>query len=253
MTAPARAVAVDWSGRLGPDQRRAIWLAASGPDGRVARLEHGRTREAVVDELVRLADDDPDLLVGLDFSFSFPAWFGSALGCASAPEVWDVVAERGEAWLASCEPPFWGRPGRRRPVLAGPALRATEQRLADRGLRPCSTFQVGGAGAVGAGSIRGMPHLRRLRSHGFAVWPFDPPVRPVVVEVWPRLALGPVVKASAAARREAVAALELPSEAASSADALDAAVAARWLVHVELADAAALPAAVGLEGWIAGS
>ena len=38
-------------------------------------------------------------------------------------------------------------------------------------VRPKSTFQIGGAGAVGTGSLRGMPHLLTLREAGCAVWP----------------------------------------------------------------------------------
>jgi hypothetical protein len=54
---------------------------------------------------------------------------------------------------------------------------------------------------VGTGSVRGWPHLLRLRDAGFAVWPFDTPaVPPLVVEVWPRLCTGPVVKSDPVAR-----------------------------------------------------
>ena len=42
------------------------------------------------------------------------------------------------------------------------------------GLSPKSIFQLAGPGAVGPGSLRGMPLLTTLRDRGFAVWPFDP-------------------------------------------------------------------------------
>ena len=55
---------------------------------------------------------------------------------------------------------------------------------------------------MGTGSIRGFPVLARLRAAGFRVWPFhDSPARPVVVEIYPRLFTGPVVKSQREARR----------------------------------------------------
>ena len=99
-----------------------------------------------------------------------------------------------------------------------------------RGIRPKSVFQIGGAGAVGTGSIRGMPHLAALRRGGFSVWPFDPPVPPCVVEIYPRVLTGPVVKRSLDERRQALRAWRLPpalaASAARSEDAFDAAVSA---------------------------
>jgi hypothetical protein len=148
-------------------------------------LENGRTREELVDELTRLADaHDGDLVAGLDFSFSLPDWFVTSFGCNDAPSFWEVVADQGETWLRECAPPFWGRPGCGRPP--GIELyRATERALIPR---PKSTFQIGGAGTVGTGSIRGMPLLTRLRERGFAIWPFDDGSRrPLIVEAWPRL------------------------------------------------------------------
>jgi hypothetical protein len=45
-----------------------------------------------------------------------------------------------------------------------------------------------------------MPILRTLRAAGFAIWPFDAPRLPVVMEIYPRILTGAVVKSSAAAR-----------------------------------------------------
>ena len=56
-------------------------------------------------------------------------------------------------------------------------------------------FQIGGAGAVGTGTLRGMPHLLRLAEAGFSVWPFDPPAWPRVVEIYPRLFAPRIVRA----------------------------------------------------------
>jgi len=109
-------------------------------------------------------------------------------------------------------------------------FRRTEASLpAVGGTRPKSTFQVGGVGSVGTGSVRGFPVLARLRAAGFRVWPFhDSPARPVVVEIYPRLFTGPVVKSRGEARRalldELMPAIRDPFRAAAiaSEDAFDA-------------------------------
>ncbi len=195
-----RVVAVDWSGRRG-GERRAIWLAEA-VGGAIVRLECGRDREEVAGYLEQLARADPRLAVGLDFSFSLPAWFLVSRDVASADALWALADRDGEAWLAECPPPFWGRRGRPRPDMPA-TFRVTEELLAPvGGIRPKSSFQIGGAGSVGTGSLRGFPVLARLRGAGFRIWPFhdDPPL-PVVVEVYPRLCTGAVVKSRPEARR----------------------------------------------------
>lgn len=195
-----RVVAVDWSGRAGRAATKSIWLAEVR-DGSVLRLENGRSREDIGTHLVELADEDPDLVVGLDFSFSLPAWFLVERGFTSAVDLWHVPDEEREGWLRCEAPPFWGLPGRPRPELPE-HLRRTEARLSVGGIRPKSTFQVSGAGSVGAGSVRGFPVLASLRSRGFSIWPFDDATAPAVVEMWPRLLTGPVVKSRRDTRTE---------------------------------------------------
>ncbi len=70
------------------------------------------------------------------------------------------------------------------------------------GIAPKSVFQIGGAGAVGTASLRGMPGLLMLREAGFRVWPFDKPSlkKPMVVEIYTRLMTGAVTKSSEVAR-----------------------------------------------------
>ena len=63
-----------------------------------------------------------------------------------------------------------------------------------------SVFQIGGAGAVGTGSLRGMPFLSRLSSAGFAIWPFDAPRFPLALEIYPRHFTPGVSKSRHAAR-----------------------------------------------------
>jgi Protein of unknown function (DUF429) len=239
-------LAVDWSGRK-TGERRYVWTAEAA-DGELVGLACGRSRAQLTDDLVARADADPGLVVGFDFSFSLPAWFLDERGYAGAPDLWEAATRDGERWLADCAPPFWGRPGRRRPELPE-HFRVTEAELtAVGGIRPKSTFQVGGAGSVGTGSLRGFPLLARLRAAGFAIWPFDVPAAPpVAVEIYPRLLTGEVVKSDPAARRAHLDRL-YPGLAApwrdlavGSEDAFDAAVSAVVMSHHE-AELRALPA-----------
>ena len=210
--------AVDWSGRL-RQSGRFIWTAVAAC-GELRSLRDGLDRAAVGDHLVELAAADPDLVVGLDFAFSLPVWFLDRHGLADGMEVTETVAE---GWLRDCPPPFWGRYGRRCGVDPALRHRATELQVAPHAK---SVFQVGGSGAVGTGSLRGFPLLRRLRAEGFAIWPFDPPRPPVALEVFPRLLTGRVVKSRLEARERYLRERGWPLRAAVSEDAFDAAVSA---------------------------
>jgi hypothetical protein len=195
-----RFIAIDWSGALRNEQRK-IWLAEA-KGSQLLHLEDGKTRAQIADYLIAEAQSTPDLIVGLDFAFSMPAWFLAKHGLSSAPELWSLADQRSEEWLKECPFPFWGRPGRKRPPLTA-HFRATEESVPDiRGISPKSVFQIGGAGAVGTGSLRGMPILRRLRDAGFSIWPFDPIGWPLVIEIYPRLLTGPVNKTSQDARTQ---------------------------------------------------
>ena len=220
MQVPSTVIAIDWSGRVdAAGQRRHIY-SATWRAGKV-HVENGRTREEVGDWLMALAEKDPALLVGFDFCFSFPAWFLHETGASTAPEFWEIVAERGEAWLsrASEDRRFWGKPHKRPAEFSGTQLhrmlRATdidcklaahipeeERAVRVKGITPKSVFQIGGSGSVGTASLRGMPLLSRLRRSGFRVWPFDPPSagKPMAVEMYSRLNTGPVHKSNPAAR-----------------------------------------------------
>lgn len=226
-------VAIDWSGARAP--RGTIWLAEAqdGAGGsRLRRLEALDSREAAVARIQAYGNSGETVAIGIDFSFSLPAWFCAHVGASCAPDLWDVVATDGEAWLRTCAWPFWGRPGRPRPDL--PAhLRRTEEAVG-RQLRtkPKSTFQIGGAGAVGTGSLRGMPCLKSLRRAGCSVWPFDKPGLVTVFEMYPRAMTGEVVKSRASARSSYLRAgpwrwSEVHLRAAvGSQDAFDAAISA---------------------------
>jgi hypothetical protein len=219
-----RVLAVDWSGAR-QESGRHTWLAEAVEPGRLAQLTPIRRQ----DLLAQLPHDTSECVIGLDFAFAFPAWFMRELGCETAHALWRMAAECGEAWLHNCESPFWGRPGRPRPSTTGPHFRRSEVSVP---ARPKSAFQIGGAGSVGTGSIRGMPLLLQLHEAGASIWPFDPPAWPRVVEIYPRLLTGPVVKSDALAR-EALLRLRCPNLgpehmnlAIASEDAFDAAISA---------------------------
>ncbi len=221
-------IAVDWSGaRIGAERR--IWLAEVRA-GQLVRLENGRSPADLARELIDTASRVPLLVVGLDFAFSFPDWFLDEHLAVSAHELWKLAEKEGESWLAACEPPFWGRPGRPRPVDARERGYRQAELMLDR--RPKSVFQIGGAGSVGTGSLRGMATLNKLHEAGFRIWPFDSPAHPIAFEIYPRLLTGPVVKSNADHRKDYFA-QRYPSLCAQwgelvagSEDAFDAAVSA---------------------------
>ena len=251
-------IAVDWSGAK-KGARKKIWRAKAVVPGQLEELENGLNRDEVEAYLLREVKRTLKPIIGLDFAFSLPAWFLGEHGLASAHELWALADREAETWLENCEPPFWGRPGHPRPALPD-HFRCTE-RVAPRigGIGPKSAFQIGGAGGVGTGSLRGMPLLHRLHVAGFSVWPFDKPAWPRVVEIYPRLLTREVVKSNFTARgshlRERYPRLDTNwrERAASCEDAFDAAVSA--LAMVEHRDrlsclSQASERQVLLEGWI---
>ena len=128
-----------------------------------------------------------------------------------------------------------------------PALRRTDMGVPrTAGIAPKSIFQIGGAGAVGTGSLRGMPLLRELHASGARIWPCTADSGwPTVVEIYPRLLTGAVRKSNAAARAALLARRypDLDAEhhrlATQSEDAFDAAVSALVMIG-HTADLAAL-------------
>jgi hypothetical protein len=248
-------IAVDWSGALTGAADR-IWFATAC-HGELTDLVAPGSRAAVADALLaRLANPMP-VLAGLDFAFALPAWYAAERGWQDVRAVWAAARDEGESWLRDCAPPFWGRPGTTRPHAAGHGLRATE-RASVGGPRPKSVFQVGGAGSVGTGSIRGMPMLLRLRDAGWAVWPFDAPSSHTLVEIWPRHFTGPVVKSDARQRADHLA-REYPGLSArwrrtmaGSEDAFDAGLTAIGMTGMPIASVLERPTdpLSLLEGWI---
>jgi len=238
LNSPQHFLAVDWSGRdPAAGQRRHIFIA-SWRRG-VITLKCGYTREEVCALL--LAAQTPELVVGLDFAFSFPAWWLREQQCKDGFALWQLAVTDGERWLRQGREPFWGRPGQPRPrhhrAPQWRGFRRTDRELAC-GIQPKSPFQIGGAGAVGTGSIRGMPMLARLHQAGFHLWPFQVAELPLVLEIYPRLFTGAVVKSSHHARvvylqqpRYARLPTDVLATAAASEDAFDALVSVLGMVE----------------------
>ncbi len=269
---PDRVMAVDWSGATS-GERRKIWMAEIAA-GRIVRLCSGWSRPAITDELVRAAtcaaNNGERLVIGLDFSFSFPASFVRAHGFTSAAAVWAHWTEdRVRALLAHCEAPFWGRaPQTTKPRGNGAPpdwLRDTERTdLAGLGGAPFSIFQVMGAGAVGTASLRGFATLHALHEAGVPIWPFTNDsggAGAVVAEIWPRTFAPAVRKSQPAARvahlhslgRWHAQLVQFTNVVQSSDDAFDALVSAigMWDARAELALLPAVrTAAERLEGRI---
>jgi hypothetical protein len=220
-----RVVAVDWSGdRSAAGQRRKIWAGVWTASA--VTLESSKTHEEWLTWLAARAAETPRMVMGVDFCFSYPAWFVKEKGARTAPEFWEIVREEGEHWLGhECDDArFWGRKGNLRDGKVPPEFHGAGRdrmfRLADlackvqgkildpseaakvKGIAPKSPFQIGGAGAVGTGTLRGIPMLPRLVEGGFSVWPFHPTRLPMVVEIYPRLLTGVVKKGNSDARAE---------------------------------------------------
>ncbi len=231
-------MAIDWSGRGGPDQRRALWLAEA-VDGELVRLEGGRTRAELIELLIAETERDPNLIVGVDFAFSLPAWYLQQRQL-TARQLWALLADEAltpamrqlglTRWMNRPDLPFWTTGEAHARLTPGQKFRRTEQEVRVPGVQPKSVFQLVGAGQVGRGSLYGMGALHRLASAGFRIWPFDPPGLPLVVEIFPRVLTGPVRKNSPSERERYLATVAMPTElrrlGVASEDAFDAAVSA---------------------------
>lgn len=235
-----RVIAVDWSGAV-QGARRAIWLAEVSEEG-ILRLECGRDRAELISELVDAARVDPQLIVGLDFAFSTPGWYLRQRGFADVRDLWKFMALEGEGILRDPQPPFWRTSRLASGLLDDQDFRRTEREVVTTGSsRAQSVFKLVGAGHVGTGSIRGMAELHRLAEAGFSIWPFDEPRLPLVIEIYPRVLTGAVIKSDPGARRDYLRRLEgvtveHADAAAANDNAFDALVSAlvMWRHRSEL-------------------
>jgi hypothetical protein len=258
-----RVMAIDWSGRSGRDQRRFLWLAEA-VDGELVRLEGGRTRGELVELLIAEADRDPNLIVGIDFAFSLPAWYLQERQLTPR-QLWALLADEAltptmqqlglTRWMNRPELPFWITGEAHRQLAPAQMFRRTEQEVRVPGVQPKSVFQLVGAGQVGRGSLYGMVALHRLAGTGFRIWPFDPSGLPLVVEIFPRILTGPVRKNSPSERERYLGTVPMRPDlgrlAAASEDAFDAAISA-VVMAAGVDELRTLPGAPGyaLEGEI---
>jgi hypothetical protein len=233
-----RIIAIDWSGRSGPDQRRFLWLAEA-VDGELIRLEGGRTRAELTELLIAEADHDPNVIIGVDFAFSLPAWYLQERQLTPR-QLWALLADEAltptmqqlglTRWMNRPELPFWITGEAHARLTPERMFRRTEQELRVPGVQPKSVFQLVGAGQVGRGSLYGMAALHRLTDASFRIWPFDPSGLPLVVEIFPRVLTGPVRKNSPSERERYLGRVPMRPDlgrlAAASEDAFDAAVSA---------------------------
>ncbi len=191
-------IAVDWSGA---EKTRGKLALAEVIDAEFQSVRPFDSREEVASKLIQRCRETSDTIIGLDFAFSMPEWFFAGHGISTAFDLWQLAEKEGKTWLRECPPPFWGHAGTLMPRDKELYRRTEREQVRKvKGISPKSVFQIAGAGAVGTGSIRGMPILLSLHNAGISVWPFDPPSKPFVVEIYPRLLTGPVNKGLYAAR-----------------------------------------------------
>lgn len=284
-----KVIAIDWSGsRKDAAQRQKIWACKARIEQDsfvVDTLECGKTREEVVAWLNFLRAEDPSIVVGLDFAFSFPANFHghdgieSRLSGRSWRKYLAYAKQYGEGILETCPAPFWGHAGRKKPddltfakCSDGKRLRLTESIDVGGSGKPKQVFQIGGAGSVGTGSLRGMPVLSDLRSSGWSVWPFEEPTRATIAEIYPGCLYDWNVKKSDVSARERYlkkleksegTALNVPdrwlwARAIASDDAFDAFISCIAMARAELKGGLLssyqkpVPRQVAIEGWIWG-
>ena len=175
-------IAVDWSGRK-DDEEEFIWLATARQGRLCEPFTNGASREELVKCLAARVADHQRTVVGMDFAFSFPEWFcREELGAQTGRDVWRSVAKEHQRWLDECPPPF--RNGESEAAIDREQYRQTEKESPGPAK---SVFKLGGRGAVGKSSLRGMACLVSLTDeHDFTVWPFESMEWPRIIEIYPR-------------------------------------------------------------------
>lgn len=174
------------------------------------RPKGGWTRQSILDWLLQHAEEESDMIVGLDLSPGLPffdanCYFpGHEHSPIDAKELWKLVDEEcaDEPHLSAStfpkKPNFSAhfrnqfgvetRTGERFVGGAG-RLRQAEVRQRAAGVNPVSCFNLVGAAQVGKSSLTGMRLLHRLDGC-IPIWPFDPLPRsgPVIVEIYTSIA-----------------------------------------------------------------
>ena len=196
-----RVVAIDWTGAKG-ERHTAIAVAecdAGGGAPQLVRPGHRWSRGDVFDWVADLGERGERVMVGFDFSFSFPfvdraAFFPGDLDSpADARALWQEVDEYATSDLHFAahgaierrRGHYWR--GAHDGEKAGKARLRTVERVwaAKKRGAASSVFALLGAAQCGKASLSGM---RLLHRWGLPVWPFDPvPVTgPLIVEIYCR-------------------------------------------------------------------
>lgn len=281
----------DWSGQA-VARPKGIALATIGaePDARprLSKPRGGWSRGAALDWLIARADDDCDVLIGLDLSPTFPfvdegayfpGWNDSPDDARSLWAMADALCADdphlgASGFVGHAEARRYFRHGRDdvgdRFGSAGIGrLRAVEHhQRATRQANSASCFNLVGAAQVGKSSLTGMRVLHRLAGR-VPIWPFDPvPERgPLIVEIYTSMAARaaglPANRSKIRDRATLAAALRAfdappPTRLARYDDhSTDALLTAAWLRHVYRrpefwAPEALSPELARLEGWTFG-
>lgn len=280
-----RFAAIDWSGQA-VARPKGLAVAEVGDGGPVLVVpDGGWSRAAVLDWLLALADEDADMLIGLDLSPAlpfidrggyFPGWAASP---GDARALWAMVERltaddphlAASSLVAHDELSRHFRRQRACGDLFGQGrgrLRVCEERQLLAGLSPTSCFNLVGAAQVGKSSLTGMRVLHRLQGR-VPVWPFDPvpATGPVIVEIYTTIAARAAGIRKGLSKLRDADALDTALATLGSAahlpiaryddHATDALLSAAWLRRV--ADDAALWTPTGLtphvartEGWTFG-
>lgn len=281
-----RFACIDWSGARG-ERLSGIAVAECHADGgppRLAGPPGSWSRQTVLDWLVDRADESADMLIGFDFSASFPfadrgAFFpGWDRSPADARALWALVdgicedephlGANGFVDHEDAARHFRRHRGREGVDFGGGAgrMRLVETRTQ---ARPASCFNLVGAKQVGKSSLTGMRLLHRLAGR-IPVWPFDPlPEKgPLIVEIYTSIAAvaagrppGRTKMRDATSIAQALAALgSAPPPAPEHHDdhSADAIVTAAWLriaagqPHLWHPAPPFSPAITATEGWTFG-
>lgn len=204
---------VDWSAAAKRSPARAsadaIWIGICDETGEKTRYCRSRAEaETLLRDLIRTGT----WLIGFDFPMGYPAGFARRLTGQTNPRaIWDWLearitdsptnANNRFAIAAAINRqfgggPFWGRPAgldlpdlpARKTVDYG-ALDLPERRQIETLIRSAQpVWKLYTTGSVGSQALMGLPVIARLaRLPDVAVWPFDPPARVTLAEVYPSL------------------------------------------------------------------
>ncbi len=169
------------------------------------------SRTAVFEYVSKLLETGEQVLVGLDFAFSFPycdmgAYFpSSADSPRNVSALWEVVEDLcrddpdyyGGAFFKDGDKPFASYflyEEKHKELCDVRRLRVTERKAKEMSFPPQSVFKCKGIGQAGTGSLAGMRWLCDLKKKcgkAVAIWPFEdiakPQVKVVITEIYPRI------------------------------------------------------------------